>query len=59
MTTADFTDEALTSAQTSTYAIALLDGRRIAELMYDYDVGVVSDRTIVLKRIDEGRFVSQ
>jgi restriction system protein len=59
MTTATFTDEALTSAQSSTYSIALLDGRRIAELMYDYDVGVVPDRTVVLKRIDEGRFIAQ
>ncbi len=59
MTTATFTDEAVTSAQSSTYSIALLDGRRIAELMYDYNVGVVPDRTIILKRIDEGRFIAQ
>jgi len=59
MTTATFTDEAVTSAQSSTYSIALLDGRRIAELMYDYNIGVITDRTIVLKRIDEGRFIAQ
>jgi restriction system protein len=57
VTTTGFSPEAVAAAQSSTYSIVLLDGRRVAELMYDYDVGVIVDRTIVLKRIDEGRFL--
>lgn len=36
--------------------VALIDGHRLAELMIDHDVGVVTTQTIALKRLDEEYF---
>ena len=36
--------------------IALIDGKRLAELMILHNVGVQDERTFILKRIDEDFF---
>jgi restriction system protein len=35
-----------------THKIILIDGKRLAELMIEYGVGVSTVRTIALKRVD-------
>ena len=54
ITTSEFTPKAKGSACTS--HIVLIDGPMLAQLMIDYDVGVSTESTWILKRIDSEYF---
>jgi restriction system protein len=57
ITTARFTKEAISYAEGYPNAtISLIDGRRLAELMIKYDIGVSTIRTVRIKRIDTDYF---
>jgi len=56
ITTSHFTRDADEYAQRIDSRIVLIDGRRLATLMYDYDVGVTSRATYTVKRIDSDYF---
>ncbi len=57
ITTSRFSSNARKSASNSSqYRIVLIDGRKLAELMIDYDVGVSTQTTWKLKRIDREYF---
>ena len=52
ITTSDFTDGAQEYVKTVGTRIILIDGRQLADFMIDYDVGVTTEATYELKRID-------
>lgn len=57
-TTARFTNEAREFASNLAQRVVLIDGRQLAELMIDYNVGVsvIPDQVFELKRLDEDYF---
>lgn len=56
ITTSSFSQEAVTYAANIDAKIVLIDGKRLAELMIDYDVGVTTISTYHIKRIDSDYF---
>ena len=56
ITTSWFTKEALEFVKTIQNKVVLIDGKRLAELMIEYDLGVESKRIYVIKRIDNEFF---
>lgn len=56
ITTSNFSDEAVKFASSIEYKVVLIDGKRLADLMIDYDVGVTVSSTYQLKRIDSDYF---
>ncbi|RAL26704.1 restriction endonuclease [Thermoflavimicrobium daqui] len=56
ITTSNFTSSALRAAKQSSYHIVLIDGQELANLMLDYNVGVVDAKHFVLKRINHDYF---
>lgn len=56
ITTSSFTSGARTEADRVNARIELIDGRRLAELMVDYNVGVESETTATLYKTDEDFF---
>ena len=57
ITTSTFSKQAQEEAEgLQNKTVALIDGHRLAELMIDRDVGVVTTQTITLKRVDEDYF---
>lgn len=56
ITTSTFTRDAEEYAQQISTRIVLIDGRRLAALMFEHDVGVSSKRTYVVKDIDGDYF---
>lgn len=56
VTASAFTPDARQSALGSTVQVVLIDGRRLADLMLRYNVGVLVRSTIELKVLDEGFF---
>jgi restriction system protein len=56
ITTSRFSDEARAYVERISNRIILIDGKRLAELMELYDVGVQPEQTFTLKRIDEDFF---
>ncbi len=56
ITTSDFTQEAREYVQKIEKKIILIDGRRLAELMIDHDVGVTTVQTYRVKRVDSDYF---
>lgn len=59
ITTSHFTKEAIEYADGYPNAtLSLIDGKRLAELMIKYDLGVSTVRTVQLKRIDSDYFES-
>lgn len=52
VTTSTFTKAALESAKNLRARIALIDGDRLAEIMYELGVGVTTQSVITLRRID-------
>lgn len=56
ITTSSFSAEAANYVSSIDAKIVLIDGRRLAELMIDYDVGVAPVTTYQLKRIDSDYF---
>jgi restriction system protein len=59
ITTSTFTPAARAVARdTAHYTLILIDGQRLASLMFDYGVGVQVDRTVVVKKLDQDFFDS-
>lgn len=56
ITTSSFSQEAVRYVSTIEARIVLIDGKRLAELMIDYDVGVTPVTTYQLKRVDSDYF---
>lgn len=56
ITSSDFTEEARRYAEGLESKVILIDGRRLAELMFIYNVGVSVARTLDIKRIDNDNF---
>jgi restriction system protein len=56
MTTSAFTNEAREYVQRIEKKIVLIDGKRLAELMIEYDVGVAVAKAYTLKKIDTDFF---
>ncbi len=55
-TTSSFTRGAGEYAATVSPRVILIDGRRVAELMIDHDVGVSTREVFRLKRVDSDYF---
>ncbi|MFE5836687.1 restriction endonuclease [Arthrobacter sp. NPDC056493] len=59
ITTSTFTTGARAVAtDTAHYTLILIDGQRLASLMFEYGVGVQVDRTVVVKKLDQDFFDS-
>jgi restriction system protein len=56
ITTSEFTANARTYVDRVGFKISLIDGRRLAELMIDFGVGVSLERAYEIKRIDSDYF---
>ena len=57
ITTSTFSKEAVEYAKSlSSKRIVLIDGQRLAELMIDYSLGVNTQRTLEIKRVDSDYF---
>lgn len=56
ITTSSFSAEAINYVSSIDAKIVLIDGKRLAELMIDYDVGVTTVTTYQLKRVDSDYF---
>jgi len=56
ITTGTFSGEASSYVQHIEPKVVLIDGRRLAELMIDFEVGVATARTYYVKRIDSDYF---
>jgi len=56
ITTSDFNNPAVEYAQTVPQKVILIHGTRLANLMIEHDIGVSTQRTISLKRIDTDYF---
>lgn len=56
VTTGVFSDEAAAYVRHLEPRVVLIDGRRLAELMIDFDVGVSTVRTVAIKRADSDYF---
>jgi len=56
ITTSDFKKTAVEYAETVTQKIILINGSRLADLMIEHDIGVSTQRTICIKRIDTDYF---
>jgi restriction system protein len=52
LTTSIFTDDALEYVKGIETKVILIDGARLAELMFDYEVGVSTESSYVVKRVD-------
>ena len=58
ITTSKFTNEAQGYVQRIEKKIILIDGKRLCELMVDYDIGVSTVRSYSLKQIDNDYFIT-
>lgn len=56
ITTSDFNANAKAYAESVSQKIILIDGKRLANLMVEYEIGVSTTRTISLKRLDSDYF---
>lgn len=56
ITTSTFTKDALEFVEALPQKIVLIDGRQLASMMIEYDVGVSPTRTYKLKRLDQDYF---
>lgn len=57
LTTSRFSEAAVRTAQESKQQkIVLIDGKKLADLAIEFNLGVQKDRTVVLKKIDTDRF---
>jgi restriction system protein len=59
ITTSTFTRDAIDFAENVTPRVILVDGKELAELMIDHDVGVSIARTYRLKRLDLDYFATE
>jgi restriction system protein len=59
ITTSTFTTGARAVARdTAHYTLILIEGQRLASLMFEYGVGVQVDRTVIVKKLDQDFFDS-
>ncbi len=58
ITTSSFSPEAVSYASTIDFKVVLIDGKRLAEFMIDYDIGVSGLYSYQIKRIDSDYFGS-
>jgi restriction system protein len=58
LTSSSFSSEAIDYVSNIDYKIVLIDGKRLAELMIDYDIGVTEVTSYRLKRIDSDYFIN-
>lgn len=56
ITTSDYIDSAVEYAKTVPQKVILVNGSRLADLMIEHNVGVSSEKKIVLKRVDMDYF---
>jgi restriction system protein len=56
MTTSSFSSEAVAYVRTIDPRIALIDGTQLAQFMIDFNVGVATDRSYEVKKIDSDYF---
>ena len=56
ITTSDFSLEALEVVKETRNSIVAINGRRLAELMYDYNVGCEAEPSVQTKRVDDDYF---
>jgi restriction system protein len=57
ITTSTFTSAANAVARdTAHYTLILIDGQRLASLMFEYGVGVQVDKTVIVKKLDQDFF---
>jgi restriction system protein len=56
VTTSTFTKDARDSVERLHVRIALIDGQRLAQLMFELGIGVTTESTLTLKRIDTDFF---
>jgi restriction system protein len=59
VTTSFFTQPSINFAERHPYRIVLVDGKQLAALMIQHNVGVRVDETIYLKKIDEDFFIDE
>jgi len=59
ITTSNFTKEAIEFATRADCKIVLIDGQQLAELMFEYGVGVSTDAIYEIKKIDHDFFVEE
>lgn len=58
ITTSNFSKEALEYKPRNDTSIILIDGQKLVELMYEYDIGVSREKRFDIKRIDSDYFES-
>lgn len=58
ITTSSFTNDAVNYVSNIDFKIVLIDGKRLAEFMIDYNVGVTESTVYQLKRIDSDYFLN-
>lgn len=56
ITTASFSGEARAYVNNIDFKVVLIDGKRLAEFMIDYDIGLTNVLTYQLKRVDSDYF---
>ena len=56
ITTSGFTKDALDFVEAMPQRIVLMDGKQLASLMIEHNVGVASTKTYTLKRLDQDYF---
>jgi restriction system protein len=56
ITTSSFTTDAINYVSNIDFKVVLIDGKRLAEFMVDYNIGVTGSITYQLKRIDSDYF---
>jgi restriction system protein len=59
ITTSNFTNDAVAYVSNIDFKVVLIDGKRLAELMIDYNVGVTESTVYQLKRIDSDYFLNE
>jgi restriction system protein len=59
ITTSSFTHDSISYVSNIDFKIVLIDGKRLAEFMIDYNVGVTESTVYQLKRIDSDYFLSE
>ena len=56
ITTSSFPKSAGDYVNQISYKIILIDGRQLAEYMYDYDLGVATENSYAIKKLDKSFF---
>jgi restriction system protein len=59
ITTSSFTNDAISYVSNIDFKVVLIDGKRLAEFMIDYNVGVTESTVYQLKRIDSDYFLNE